>query len=144
MKITKKNIGMFAAAAEEFLSRMPGFSTGDKLGEDILMMGAGDEIVCLLTPDELVGNRTACGTTGNVCFDEAVAEFLKSKGVEHVLVGVAQDEFVESEDMVINGGAVPIPFGEDSVTLSDMISERGGSWRDDSCFDDGWSTYESE
>jgi len=142
MKITKENIDKFVAAAEAYFKSLG--DDGGHIEDDVLTMGAGDEVVCLLTPDELVGNRTSCGSSGNVCFDNEVAAFLKSKGVERVIVGVYQDEFSEGENMVINGGAVPIPFGDDSEALSDMIRDRGGSWRDDDCRVDGWSTYESE
>lgn len=143
MRVTKQNVGTFAAAAEEFFSKMPSTRDADSFREDVLMMGAGDEIVCLLTPDELVGNVTACGRGNEVSFDEAVAAFLKSKGVQQVLVGMAHDPD-GFDDMYVCGGAVPIPFGPDSEALSNMIAELGGSWRDDGCQVAGWSTYESE
>lgn len=176
MKITLENVGGLIKAAEDFLAAHP---QGELLRDSVLGMGAGDETVCLLTPDELLDNQTACGG-GKPCFDEKVVEFLKSQGVQQVLVGVIdwegwtvtdlQTKDCGEPNLVIAGGAVPIPFkgamvsdyqkwftkkelddiqeyDEEDITpsfvLSQMIGYRNGSWREDSCIE-GWSSYESE
>jgi hypothetical protein len=167
VKLTANDIPRVAKAAEDFVAN---HHKGQEIGESVLRMGSGDETLCLLTPDELDGNSTICGTGANACFSGQVIAFLKDYGVEHVLVGVITEGEDEEDDLAIAGGAVPIsyegvytnwkkwfPNGDsylqecenegddisDSMVLSMLVANNDGSWRDDCCVT-GWSAYESE
>jgi hypothetical protein len=165
MILTEQDIPRLNYAAEEFIENHP---EGEKLRDAVDIMGSGEETLCLMTLDELEGNGTVCGSGEPGCFDKDVIAFLRSQGVESVLVGVTTED---TDVPLIAGGAVPIPFYgttvddwrdwfpegnqylseraadcaaiSPSAVLSEMISERGGSWRDDDCIE-GWSSYESE
>jgi hypothetical protein len=110
MKITRQDIGRLEKAAKDFIRKHP---SGKILEYDVLGMGSGDETVVLLTLEELEGNSTICGSNNTVDFTSNVIAFLKSQGVENVLVGVIGPEAVQDTDDeigLIAGGAVPIPF----------------------------------
>ena len=159
MRITKDNIKQFEDALEKWVQDNPRLSF---LVTDALEMGAGDETMVMLTPDELMGNQLICGGPAREhCFDEKVIEFLKDRGVKFVIVGLILDDFEETGLYLVVGGAVPIPFDDisfdaskwikdvdgvmsSSDILSRMLDDRNGSWRNDGCNEPGWSTFESE
>ena len=103
-----------------------------------------DNIKCpilLLSPDELLENGTACGEVGNVCFSSKVVNYLKKKKVQSIYTTVLYDK--ENKAYQIGGAEMDLDE-KYSEKLSDMISDLGGSWRDDCGTEDGWSSFESE
>ena len=59
MRITKDNIQPLVDALEKWTQENPRLSF---LVGDALMMGSGDETAVLMTPDELLGNQSICGS----------------------------------------------------------------------------------
>ncbi len=89
--------------------------------------------------DELVAFGTRCGEIGNRSFTDKVVNFLKSKGVEFVVV------VVDKELPEIASLAAPLNFDNgDADEFSEMIAENGGSLRPDPSRAEGWSNFESE
>lgn len=167
MKLTWRDVDRFSERVYDFIANT---EHGQKIVDGALGMGAGDETVIVLTPHELEGNGTACGCVNNTCFEPEITQFLDSQGVKQLVVGILPEEGTEEGPLVVCG-AVPIPYegvvvknwrdwfpvgserfaemeeyGElptPAQVLSELVGEKGGSWRDDCCVP-GWSTYESE
>ena len=120
-----------------------GYPEMEKVRECVRDMSPEDGLhICLLTLEELEGWGTVCGSLTNKCFHRDVIDFLLLRGVKFAIVGIIPDED-DPTNYLIAGGALPLPFGDESAELSDLINTYDGSWRDDCCIE-GWSSYESE
>lgn len=97
--------------------------------------------VIALTPDELLGNGTVCGSVGNQCFTSKVVDFLKSNGVEEVFTSLMYDDQIKSYS--ITGASIKLAQNK-AKQLSNLIGMGDGSWRDDLGHARGWSSFESE
>lgn len=96
--------------------------------------------LCLLAPDEILGESTICGSIGSKCFNQQVIDFMKENNATKIFVVPSYDSGARRWDIA---GAVVNISGQAGEDLGNLVEANGGSWRAEAN-DHPWTGFESE
>jgi hypothetical protein len=128
---------------QDWLKEKP--ELAEKVKAELLGIAGYDEntlsdegwVIIKASIDQLSTFGTFCGSKNNNVFNKNVLDFLRDKKVEFVVA------LTDEKELKLSSAVIEIS-NEDGETLSEMISENGGSFRSDNSRIANWSTFESD